>query len=129
MAAVPEVGEAHDRFASHAQHLGQHLLGMAHRLQGEGHHDVVEEAVLEAGKSRLQVDLDDVDAIPDAGEDIVRVVVHTVAAHALFVLQVAQEAAIAATQVEHLLARPDPVGDDIEVEASLNVRHVRIPSK
>ena len=63
---VAEVRERDDHLAPDAQHLGDDLLGVAHRLQRLRQDHAVERRVVEAGEPALEVALQHVDAVAHA---------------------------------------------------------------
>jgi hypothetical protein len=88
-----------------------------HRLQRLRDDHVVEGLVLEAGQPALDVHLDHVDAVADAAKDAFMIDLDAVAGDIARLVQITQEPAVAAPEVENALAGGNPVGDDGKVEA------------
>ena len=72
--------------------------------------------ILETRETTLNVDLDDVDVVADAAEHALVIDLDPIAADFLGFAQIAQQSAVAATEVEDALPFGNPVGDDGKVE-------------
>src|SRR5690606_9631727 len=72
-APVAEIGEGDDALAADAQHFLHQLVRVVHGLQRLGHHHHVEAVAGEVAQAQVEVLLDDIDALVDAGGDVVRV--------------------------------------------------------
>src|SRR5690606_13076317 len=79
--------------------------------------DVVERAGLELRQAPLEIALDHVDAVGDAGEHVGVVDLDAVSGDVARALQVLEQHAVAAAEIEHARPRPDPAGDRVEVGA------------
>ena len=115
--AVGEIREADHRLFGHPQHFGEDALGGQDGLERLRDDDVVEGLILETGQPAFDVHLQDVNPVIDAGKHLLRVDLDTITADATGFAQIAQQAAVAAAEVEHPLSGGNPVGDDGEVEA------------
>ena len=112
---VPEVWERHDALLTDAQHFVQQPGREMHRLQGLGHDHEIEGVGVEVGQPRVQVGLDDVDPGADAGHHVVRIDLQAISGRPASRLQVREQPAVAAAQVQHPAARSDPFGNDLQV--------------
>ncbi len=74
---------------------------MPHRLQRLRQDHAIEGTRVETREAALEIALDDVDAVLDAGEDIGVGDVDPVAARVAGLPQVSEQGPVAATQVEH----------------------------
>ena len=99
------------------QHLGEDPLRVVHGLQREAHDDVVEGVVLDAGEPLLEIELQHVDAVADRRHHPLGFLLHAVAAHLAHLLQILEQPAVAAAEVEHPFAGLDPGSDDLVVVA------------
>ena len=87
-------------------------------LHGARADDPVEEPVGERAHEGLHVALVGGDAAAHAAEDLVKIQIHALAAHLLGLLQVIEQHAAAAAEVEHAAAGLDPVADDLHVDGA-----------
>jgi hypothetical protein len=76
---------------------------------------MVEGAVVKTGQALLQVALDHVDAVADRRQDLGVFEFDAVAPGAALLDQAPEQGTIAATEVEHALARLHPAGDQVEI--------------
>jgi hypothetical protein len=93
------------------------MRSVAHRLQRLRDDHMLEGSVLETGKSALDVHLDHIHPVADTPENAFMVDFDAVATDIARFVQVTQQSAVTATQVENVLARRNPVGDHRKVEA------------
>jgi len=112
---VREVREADDADPADARRLAQHLLGVLQVLQRVELQDDVEASVVEERQAFLEVELDDVDAAPVAGEHVGVVDLDAVTAAAAVALQEREQLAVAAAEVEHARAARHELGDQLDV--------------
>jgi hypothetical protein len=101
---VREIGEGDDAQLAHARRLAQHGLGIAQVLQRVDLQHHVEGVVVEDRQALVQVQLDHVDAALDAGQHVLVGDLDAVAAAAALALQVVEQGAVAAAEVEHARA-------------------------
>ncbi len=114
-APVAEVGEGDDALTAHSQHFVEDAVGVFHGLQGLGHDHHVEAVAGEVAQAFVQVLFDDVDALGQAGGDIVGVDFQAIAGDLFAVTQRGQQFAATAAQVEYPAAGGDPVVDDFQI--------------
>lgn len=110
---VRKIGKRDDAHAPHACGLAQHGFGVAQVLQGVDLQHDIEAVVLEDGQPVVQVELQYVDALLQAGLHLGVVDFDPVAAALALGLQVGQQVTIAATQIEHARPGRDPLGDEV----------------
>ena len=111
-----KVGEGDDAFATHPQHFINHFVGAAHRLQGLGHQDNIEHAIVEIIQALgIQVLFDHPYPPAHAGGDVVRVDLQAKSGGIALPLQEVQQGAIAATQIQDVVAGAYPLLNNFKI--------------
>src|SRR5271169_1055943 len=98
---VAKVGKADDALAADAQDFLYQRFGVPYGLEGLRQDDEIERTSLEAVQAGVQVALDHIYAVLDTRHNVLVADLHAVTAHLARILEVAQQAAIAAAEVEH----------------------------
>src|SRR5690606_12196444 len=130
---IAKVGEAHNAIARHSSHFLQNALGVVHGLQGAREHDRVELVIVKKCQPLFQVLLYDTYAPAYAGYHSLIAELRASTRAMLVVLQVCEQSAVTATQVEHTTAWFNPAGDAPEIGAYMCRRdrtdlvHARTP--
>src|SRR5690554_2888175 len=99
-APMTEVGEGEDCLAADAQQVLEDAVWEVHSLQGLGHDHGIEAVDLEIGQILIEVFLDHIHALADAGIDVVRVDFQDVATHLPVVLHIVQQLALSTAEVQ-----------------------------
>src|SRR5262249_35933692 len=131
-APMAEIRERHDRVSADAQHVLEHLAGMARSLQRLGKNHVIEGIVGVVDQIGIGVALDHREALGDAFVDALAGSLDAPPVGAAPLREDAQHLAVAATDVEHFGPAFDHVGDEQKIDAGAalrarRVRHREIP--
>ncbi len=123
MRPVREIREGHNGFAANARDIAQHIFDVLHHLQRRQAQHRVEGIVGEHRQSVFQILLDHVDTALHATRYLRIVNLDAVATALLLPLQILEHGAVAATEIEHLRTRRNPVRNKGKVGAQAN--HLR----
>ena len=115
MPPIGEVGEGDDAGTAHTQHFLQNLVRIMHHLQSLGHDHHIKAVAGKVAQPQVQVLLDDIDALLDAGVDLVRTDLQAIAGDVLVLLEPGQQLAVATAQVQYSAVFGDPLLDDFQV--------------
>ena len=122
-AVVAEVGEGDDGALAHAEHVTEHLQGMARLLQGLAEDDVIEGLVRVVVEAGFDVALIDGSPAGDRGLDEVRQQFYATGVDIFVLHQPGDQFAIAAAEVEDARAGRDDGRDDLIVEPAQDILH------
>ncbi len=106
----------------HPRHFPQDVFRVVHGLQGLGQHHRIELFVVEQRQAFFQVLLDHAHPAPHGRDHALVVQFDARPTHLAGPLQVIQQPAIAAAQIQHPAARLDPLGNPQQVDAQRLVR-------
>ncbi len=112
-----EVRERDDADVADTRGLLQHLLGLAQVLQGVELQHHVETLVLEGGEAFFQIELDHIHTAPRAGQHVVVGQFDAVAGASALCLQMGEQLAVAAAEVEHARALGHQLRNQLHVLA------------
>ena len=112
-----EVGEADDHPPADAQQVEEQFLGVVDLLQGLAEHHHVEAVRRVVADLGAEIALEHGQAAFDAAGHFFLGLLDAGAGHLLVGLQVGEQVAVAAAEIEYARARFDPRGDHLQVEA------------